>query len=544
MFQEGLQKGLQEDEQRYLQQCPPSQPHRTVSDLEVKPLYTPLDIAGVDYQRDIGFPGEYPYTRGPFPTGFLSRPWNLRQVVGLGTAEETNQRWKYLLSQGQTALAVVGAVKSGMGTYGYDTDDERTLGFAGKDGVNLDSLADYQTLFDGIDLRRASVHLITSSAIALACYIAIGEEQGLPPAELRGSMSNAVRPTKECIDIIEYCAREMPSFNATYIDVRNVREAGCTAPQEIAFGVGLGMAAAQAVTARGIDIDQFGPRVSWFVNAGPEFFEEVAKFRAMRRLWARTMKETLGAKDPRSWRLRAHVQTYAPSLTYQQPLNNIVRSTLYALAAVLGGAQSLSVNSFDEALAIPTELSATLSLRTQQIIYFETGVAGVVDPLGGSYYVESLTNRLEEAARRILDQVQTRGGAFQATDWMREEVRKAAFQHQKEIEEGQRVWVGVNAFAEEEDHQLKLVTSNLVPISRYDPALRDKQIARLEKVRRERDQARAAAAKERLRAALARGENMLPPIIEAVKASLTVGELSQIRREVLGAEEPHSFFCG
>jgi methylmalonyl-CoA mutase N-terminal domain/subunit len=463
--------------------------------------------------------------------------------VGLGTAEETNQRCRYLLSQGQTALGIVGAVKSAMGGYGYDTDDERTIGFAGKDGVQLDTLADYETLFEGIDLDRTSVHLISPSAVALACYINVCRQRGKELHQIKGSMSNQVRPGRECLDIIEFCARNMPGFNATYIDVRNVREAGCTAPQEIAFGVAFGRAAADALLERGLDIDRFAPRVTWFVNAGPEFFEEVAKFRAMRRLWARTMRERYGARDPRSWRVRAHCQTYAPSLTYQQPLNNIVRSTIYALAAVIGGVQSMSVNSFDEVLAIPTEFSATLSLRTQQIIHFETGVPEVADPLGGSYYVEWLTRRLEEEASKIVDTIQGMGGAFKARAWMEQQVREAAFRQQQEMDEGKRVQVGVNAFVEEDDRQFKFVTAHGTDmLYRYDPAIRDKQIARLNRVKAERDPQPVERARLRLREAFGSGQNVLPAFIQATAAYMSGGEIAQVCRDVLGDTEDYFYY--
>ena len=517
--------------------------YHTPSGIEVKPLYTPVDVREQDFERDIAFPGQYPYTRGLFPAGFRSRSWNLRQVVGLGTAEETNERCRYLLSQGQTALGIVGAVKSAMGGYGYDTDDERTVGFAGKDGVQLDTLADHETLFDGIDLEKTSVHLISPSAVALACYINVCRKRGIELNLVKGSMSNQVRPGRECLDIIEFCARYMPHFNATYIDVRNVREAGCTAPQEIAFGAAFGMAAADALLERSLDIDQFAPRVTWFVNSGPEFFEEAAKFRAMRRLWARTMREHYGAKDPRSWRMRAHCQTYAPSLTYQQPLNNIIRSAIYALAGVMGGVQSMSVNSFDEVLAIPTQFSATLSLRTQQIINLEMGVSEVADPLGGSYYVEWLTDRLEQEAVGILDTIKGMGGAFKAKEWMEQQVREAAFRQQQEMDQGRRVQVGVNAFVEEDDQQFKFVTSHGTDmLYRYDPAIRDKQIARLNRVKAERDPGPVERAAVRLREAFGSGENVIPAFIEATAAYMSGGEVAQVCRDVLGDTDDYFYY--
>ncbi|MBI4730151.1 MAG: methylmalonyl-CoA mutase [Acidobacteria bacterium] len=512
--------------------------------LDAKHLYTPLD-APADYARDLGFPGEFPFTRGLFPLGFASRGWNLRQVVGLGTSEETGERIRYLLSQGMTAVGIVGAVKNALGAYGYDTDDERTIGFAGKDGVQVDTLADFETMLDGIDLDRVSLHLITPSAFALACYINVCLTRGKSLAEIKGSMSNHVRAERECFDIAEFCTRAMPRFNATYVDVRNIREAGCTAAQEIAFGVALGMAATEALIQRGLGVDEFAPRMNWFVNAGPAFFEEVAKFRAMRRLWARTVRERYGARDPLSWRLRAHCQTYAPTLTREQPLNNLVRSTIYALAAVLGGVQSMSVNSFDEAFAIPTEMSATLSLRTQQIIHLETGVADVVDPLGGSFYVESLTDRLEREARGIVAEIERRGGALRAGEWMEQQVRAAAFREQRALDEGRRTLVGVNAFVEKPDRQLELITSNGESLlTTYDPAVRDKQIARLARARAQRDPVAVERATLRLRRAFAEGENVLPAYIEAAAAYMSAGEVARVCREMLGETRDYFVFGG
>jgi len=383
MFERELLAELEEARKRYeeevgriLDRRPEARKeHTTISGLSVKPLCTPLDVAGTDFISDIAFPGQYPYTRGVFTAGYRSRTVNIRQVTGIGTAEETNERWKFLLSLGATALAVVG-----LRGWGPDADDERMEGFVGKDEVVCDTLYDYETLFDGIDLRKYPVHMITASAFSLANYIVVAEKQGIEPSELRGSMSNMLRPDKECLDIIEYCARNMPLYNAGYLDMRNTREGGCTAVQEIAFGVALAMAATDELIARGLDVDDFAHRITWFVNSGPELFEEVAKFRAMRRIWARTFHERYGAKDPRSWQCRMHCQTYAPTLTKAQPFNNLIRSTIYALAAIMGGVQSLHVNSFDEAFATPTEFSASLSVRTQQIIDLETGITSVIDP--------------------------------------------------------------------------------------------------------------------------------------------------------------------
>lgn len=517
----------------------------TFSGLTVKPLYTPKDITGTDYCRDISFPGVYPYTRGAFPAGYLTRGLHIRQVTGLGTAEETNKRWKFLLSQGANALSVV--PDDGFGNRA-DSDDERVQGFVGKGGVALDTLYDFETLFDGIDMMKYPVHLITFNAYPLAAYIAIAQKRGIDLKKLRGSMSNGLSPEPECIDIIEFCTREVPLFNSGYLDMRNVREGGCTAAQEIAFGVACTMAASDVLISRGLKIDDFLHRITWFVNSGPEFFEEVAKFRAMRRVWARIFREQYGAEKPASLLCRMHCQTYAPTLTKEQPFNNLVRSTLYALAAIMGGVQSLHVNSFDEALAIPTEFSASLSVRTQQIIGLETGVTKVIDPMGGSYYVEWLTNKLEEEAISLIDTIQSMGGGFKAWDWMCNEIRKAAIRNQEEFDTGERPLVGVNTLVEEDDIQMRALKvlqehANFEVLQEYDPSVVDKQIARLNKVRRERDPEKLRRAEKPLKEAMKDGENMLPPLIDAVKCGLTRGEFARIKAEVYNRPGEGPYVC-
>jgi methylmalonyl-CoA mutase N-terminal domain/subunit len=542
MFAKETLAKLQEASQRYddevrriLAALPGApQDYSTVSGLPVKPLYTPTDLEDIDYQRDIAFPGQYPYTRGVFPAGYRSRLTNSRQVTGLGTAEETNQRWKFLISQGATALAVV---YSNIG--GYDSDDPQAEGFAGKDGIVVDSLYDYETLFDGIDLRKITVNMIAGSGYALACYLAIAEQQGIPFHELRGSMSNILRNSKDCLDIIEFCAKHVPKFNAGNVDVRNVREGGCTAAQEIAFGTALAMATIESLVEKGVDVDTFASRMTWFVNCGPEFFEEVAKFRALRRIWARTLRERYGAKDPRSWQCRMHCQTYAPSMTQAQPFNNLIRSTLYALAAIMGGVQSLSVNAFDEAFAIPSELSHALALRTQQIINLESGIPAVVDPMGGSYYLEDLTNRIESEALAIIETIQSKGGAFEAFDWMCNEIRDAALEWQQQFDRGERPLVGANVLIDEDDIQMKAFKAmqsdqDLDAFYEYDPAVRDKQIERLNKVRRERDPAKLEASAKAFIAAVKRGENMIPTLVECVKSYMTQGEAAKAYAQGLG----------
>ncbi|MDY6935380.1 MAG: methylmalonyl-CoA mutase family protein [Spirochaetota bacterium] len=516
--------------------------HVTISGLSVKPLFSPLDIEESDFLKDISFPGQYPFTRSVFHAGYHSRTINIRQVTGIGTAEETNERWKFLLSLGATALAVVG-----LRGWGPDADDERMDGFVGKDEVVCDSLYDYETLFNGIDLRKYPVHLITGSSFALANYIVIAERQGIELHELRGSISNMLRPDRECLDIIEYCARNMPLYNAGYLDMRNTREGGCTAAQEIAFGVALTMATVDELINRGLKIDDFLHRITWFVNSGPEFFEEVAKFRTLRRIWARTFRERYGVTDPRSLMARMHCQTYAPTLTKCQPFNNLIRSTIYALAAIMGGVQSIHINSFDEAFATPTEFSSSLSVRTQQIIDLETGITSVIDPLGGSYYIEWLTNKIEEDARNIIDTIQSKGGAFKAFNWMQDELRKAALRWQEEIDSGRRLHVGVNTLVDEYDIQMEAFKvlqeyADFQAINEYNPSIRDKQIRRLNKVRSERDDKKVEMAKERLLAAYKSEENILPPMIKAVKCYITQGEVGQVMAKSQGYSSMEEIF--
>ncbi|UCG08071.1 MAG: hypothetical protein JSV83_05335 [Desulfobacterales bacterium] len=553
MFKDELIHELKEIQERYEQEVrqvlskipEAEQEHMTFSGIPVKLLYSPRDLAGIDFLEDISFPGQFPYTRGVFPAGYLTRGLHIRQVTGLGTAEETNARWKFLLSQGANALSVVPDDGSG---HRADSDDKRVRGLVGKGGVALDTLYDYETLFDGIDMLKYPVHLITTNAFALACYLAIAETRAIDFKELRGSMSNWMRPEIECLDILEYCARNVPLFNGGYLDMRNVREGGCTVVQEIGFGVAVAMAGCDALIERGLDIDDFLHRITWFVNSGPEFFEEVAKFRAMRKTWARIFRERYGAKDPKSLMCRMHCQTYAPTLTLQQPFNNLIRSTIYAMAAVLGGVQSLHVNSFDEAFAIPTEFSASLSVRTQQIIDLETGITNVIDPLGGAFYVEWLTSKLEAEAIKLIDTVQSKGGGFKAWDWMCSEIRKAAVKNQKEFDNGIKKLVGVNTLVEDHDTQLRALNvlkeyADFDALYEYSSDVADKQIRRLNKVRRERDTEKLDRAKKELRTILAAEQNMIPPLVEAVKCGLTRGEFAQIKSEVYNLPGEGPYVC-
>ena len=553
MFKEELIKTLQQIQEKYEEEVNrvlynlegASKEHVTFSGLSVKSLYSPKDIAEIDFMKDICFPGQYPYTRGLFSAGYLSRGLHIRQVTGLGTAEETNERWKFLLSNGANALSVVPDDGSGNRA---DSDDARVQGLVGKGGVALDTLYDYQTLFEGIDMRKYPVHLITTNAFALACYLTIAEERDIGFKELRGSMSNWIRPETECLDIIEYCARNVPLFNAGYLDMRNVREGGCTAVQEIAFGVASAMAGCDVLIERGLDIDDFLHRITWFVNSGPEFFEEAAKFRAMRKVWAKIFRERYGAKDPRSLMCRMHCQTYAPTLTKQQPFNNLIRSTIYSMAAILGGVQSLHVNSFDEALAIPTEFSASLSVRTQQIIDTETGITKAVDPLGGSYYVEWLTKNLEQAAIDTIDNIQSKGGAFKAWEWMCGEIRDAALKNQRDFDTGKKLLVGINTLVDPDDIQMKALEtlqehSDFEALFEYDPSVAEKQIKRLQKVRSERDNNKLEIARDRLLLSLKEHKNMVPPLIDAVKCGLTRGEFGKIKAEAFNQPGEGPYVC-
>ncbi len=506
---------------------------RTQSGIPLKTLYTPADVGDLDYARDLGFPGEFPYTRGIRPLGYRTKEWTRRQVVGLGTAEETNERLRYLFSQGQTGFSVCG-----MGYANYDSDSEHALGFVGRGGVWIDTLADIETLFEGIDMRAITINQIGSSIPIFAMIVALAEQRGIPVGELRGTIQNWVEPGGDgperrgngAVDIIEFCVGNMPSWNHSSIAVRNTRDQGCTAPQEVAFGCFQGAYTLAAAVGRGLDINQVASRISFFLSAENDFLEEVAKYRAMRRLWARLVRGRFGATDPRAWMLRFHVQTSAINLTRQQPLNNIIRATLHALAAALGGAQSMSVNSFDEALATPTRAAATLSLRTQQIIAYESGVTKVIDPLGGSFCLEALTNQVEEAAKDLLAKLEALPDR-DAFDLINQITRDEAYRRQQRIDRGEIEMVGVNCFTDSPDDGEG--QPKIEPL-RYDAGYRDKQVRRLEEARRRRDPRQAEAAKARLFSAYEGRENIVPAMIEAVKAYLSIGEISRVREAALG----------
>jgi methylmalonyl-CoA mutase N-terminal domain/subunit len=514
----------------------------TTSSEPVNRLYTPADIPDLDYEQDLGLPGEYPYTRGVHATLHRSKLWTMRMFAGFGTAEETNTRFKYLLDQGQTGLSVAFDLATLMG---YDTDAHEAEGEFGKCGVAISSLKDMEILLDGIPLDRVSTSMTINSpaAIIWAMYIAAAEKQGVRPDQLRGTTQNDILKEfiaqKEYIfppeasmrlvtDTIEYGTSSLPQWNTISVSGYHIREAGSTAAQELAFTLADGMEYVRWGMRRGLDVDEFAPRLSFFFNAHNDFFEEIAKYRAARRIWAREMKETFGAKNPRSWILRFHTQTAGVSLTAQQPENNVVRVALQALAAVLGGTQSLHTNSLDEALALPSEHAVTIALRTQQIIAEESGVTNTVDPLGGSFFVEAQTDHIEAQAYDYFRRIQELGGVLPAIDkgFFQSEISDAAYRYQQEIDRGQRKIVGVNAYAEGK--------APAIPILVMDPQGYERQVARLQQVRATRDPGRVGQALDRLRIACAGTENTMPYILDAVRAYATLGEMIGVMKQELG----------
>jgi methylmalonyl-CoA mutase N-terminal domain/subunit len=514
----------------------------TISGLENEPLATP-DTTEVDYTADLGYPGVYPFTRGVYPSMYRGRLWTMRQFAGFGTAEETNERFRYLLDHGQTGLSTAFDMPTLMG---LDSDHARSLGEVGREGVAIDSLDDVETLFAGIPLDQVSTSMTINSpaAMLLAFYLCVGEEQGVPRAELRGTIQTDIlkeyiaqkewifppEPSMRLVtDMVEFCAREMPKWHPISISGYHIREAGSTAAQELAFTLIDGFTYVEWALERGLDVDEFAPRLSFFFNAHLDFFEEIAKYRAARRIWAKEMRERYGAKDQRSLLMRFHTQTAGVSLTAQQPEVNIVRTAIEALAAVLGGTQSLHTNSFDEALALPTEDAVRIALRTQQVIAHETGVVNSIDPLGGSYFVEDLTNRLEAEAYDYFDRIRKLGGVIPAIkeNFFQREIAEASFRYQSEVEAKQRIVVGVNKYTAEEDTSVELL--------RIDPALEQKQIDRVRGLRARRDSASAESALTALKQAAARDDvNLMPLIVDAARAYVTMGEMCDALREVWG----------
>ncbi len=514
----------------------------TISGVETEPLSAP-DNTDFDYARDLGYPGEYPFTRGVYPSMYRGRLWTMRQFAGFGTAEETNARFRYLLDHGQTGLSTAFDMPTLMG---YDSDHQRSLGEVGREGVAVDSLADVETLFAGIPLGDVSTSMTINSpaAILLAYYVVVGEEQGVPRAQLRGTAQTDIlkeyiaqkewifppEPSMRLVvDMVEFCSREMPLFHPISISGYHIREAGSTAAQELAFTLADGFAYVEAAVERGLDVDDFAPRLSFFFNAHLDFFEEIAKYRAARRIWARELRERFGARNERSLLMRFHTQTAGVSLTAQQPEVNIVRTAIEALAAVLGGTQSLHTNSFDEALALPTEEAARLALRTQQVIAHESGVVASIDPLGGSYHVEELTSTLEAQAYEYFDRIEKLGGVIPAIkeNFFQREIAEASFRYQAEVESGKRVVVGVNRYLLDDEEP--------IPLLKIDPALETKQIERLAAVRARRDSAAVETRLAALKDAAARdGVNLMPLIVDAARDYVTLGEMCDALREVWG----------
>ncbi len=518
----------------------------TTSSAPVERLYTPLDIADLDYERDLGFPGQYPFTRGVQPTMHRGRLWTMRMFAGFGTAEETNARYKYLLEHGETGLSVAFDMPT---LYGYDTDDPEAEGEFGKCGVAVSSLADMELLFDDIPVDEITTSMTINSpaAVIWAMYIAAAEKRGIPMEVLGGTTQNDIlkeyiaqkefifppQPSMRLVvDTFEFGARHLPQWNTISISGYHIREAGATAAQELAFTLADGFEYVKWGIERGIDVDEFAPRLSFFFNAHNDFFEEIAKYRAARRIWAREMKEKFGAKNPRSWWMRFHTQTAGCSLTAQQPENNIVRTAIQALAAVLGGTQSLHTNSMDEALALPSESAVRIALRTQQIIAHESGVVNTVDPLAGSYFVEALTNRMEEEAYEYFRKIESLGGMLGAIErgFPQREIAESAYRYQREIDAaslaGQRTVVGVNDYLTEEHVA--------IPLLEIDREGERRQRERLARVRRERDNELVAQRLEALREAAQGTENLMPYILDAVRAYATLGEICGVFREVFG----------
>ncbi len=550
-----IQDALEKWKETTLQQNISRYPERqeefiTTSSEPINLLYTPLDVPDLDYLEDLGHPGVFPYTRAIHPTLHRGRLWTMRMFAGFGTAEETNQRFKYLLDQGQTGLSIAFDLATLMG---YDTDAPEAYGEFGKCGVAVSSLKDMEILLDGIPLDKVSTSMTINSpaSIIWAMYIATAEKQGVRPDQLRGTTQNDIlkeyiaqkeyifppEPSMRLVvDTIEYGTNELPLWNTISISGYHIREAGSTAAQELAFTLIDGLEYVRWAIERGLDVDQFAPRLSFFFNAHNDFFEEIVKYRAARRIWSREMRDTFGAQNERSWLMRFHTQTAGVSLTAQQPENNIVRVAIQALAAILGGTQSLHTNSMDEALALPSEHAVTVALRTQQIIAEESGVINTVDPLGGSFFIESLTNQMEAQVYAYIKQTEELGGVLPAIEkgFFQREISDASYRYQREIDAGIRKIVGVNAYADTKPYR--------IPILEMDPEGFRRQCARLERLKQDRDSGRVGQALDRLRIAAAGTENTMPFILDAVRAYATLGEIIDVMRDVFGTyEEPTSY---
>ena len=534
-----------------LKQSPERLPrYSTVSGLEVQKLYTPEDISRLDFGRDIGFPSQYPYTRGVQASMYRGRLWTMRMFSGFGSAEDTNRRYKYLLSQGQTGLSVAFHYPTLMG---YDSDSPRSRGEVGQCGVAIDTLKDMEILFDGIPLDKVTTSMTINppAAILLAMYIAVAEKQGVSRREIGGTIQNDMlkefiaqktfmlppRPSVRLIvDTVEYCTQEVPKWNTISISGYHIREAGSTAVQELAFTLADGIGYVQACIERGLKVDDFAGRLSFFFNSHIDFFEEIAKYRAARRLWARIMRERFKAENPRSWMLRFHTQTAGCSLTAQQPYNNVIRTTMEALAAILGGTQSLHTNSLDEVYAVPTEMAATIALRTQQVIAEETGVTNTIDPLGGSYFLEALTVQMEEEGLKYIHKIDELGGIVRAIElgYPQQEIANAAYAYQKQVERKEKIVVGVNKYQGDEEKPLEYL--------KIDPEVEERQIGRLKEVKRARNNARVQACLGDLKKVSQGSENLMPHILAAVKEYASLQEVCDVFREVFGTYRDPGMF--
>ena len=523
----------------------------TISGVTVKPVYGPDDVAGVDPGRDLGAPGSFPFTRGVHETMYRGRPWTMRQFAGFGGAEESNARYKYLLEHGQTGLSVAFDMATIMG---YDSDDPKSDGEVGRIGVAIDTLADMERLFAGIPLDQVTTSMTINgpAAVVWAMYLVTAEKQGASWAKISGTIQNDIlkeyiaqksyvfppRPSMRIItDTFAFGSRHVPRWNTISISGYHIREAGSTAAQELAFTLADGMAYIKAGVEAGLDVDEFAPRLSFFFNAQNDFLEEIAKYRAARRIWARVMRDRFGAKNPRSWILRFHTQTAGCSLTAQQPENNIVRTTMQALAAILGGTQSLHTNSMDEAWAVPSEHAVHVALRTQQVIAEESGVTNTIDPLGGSYCIEALTNLLENEANAYFERVEALGGVVPAIEqgFFQREIADAAYRYQRQVEKGEKTVVGVNKYVESDDDLA-------MALLKIDPAVQERQIARLQRTKRERDGGRVQEALAQLRRAAQGDDNLMPPILDAVRAYASLGEVMGVLREVFGEYREQPIF--
>ncbi|NTV42995.1 MAG: methylmalonyl-CoA mutase family protein [Syntrophobacteraceae bacterium] len=521
----------------------------TISGAPVERIYTPLDIAGLDYDRDLNFPGQFPYTRGVQPTMYRGRYWTMRQYAGFGSAKDTNARYRYLLEQGQTGLSVAFQLPT---QAGYDSDHPLSMGEVGKVGVAVDSIEDMKVLFNSIPLDKVTTSMTINAAatVLLGMYLALAEEQGVSWDKVGGTIQNDVlkeiicrgqyiyppKPTMRLtVDLIEFCQKHVPKWNTISISGYHIRESGSTAAQEMAFTIADGIAYVQACMERGMDVDSFGPRLSFFFNAFTNVLEEVAKFRAGRRYWAKIMRDRFKAKDPRSMMLRYHVQTGGVTLTAQQPLNNIVRVALQTYATALGGAQSLHTNSYDEALCLPTQEAVTVALRTQQVVAEESGATDTIDPLAGCYYVEQMTNQIEAEIDEYIKKIDSMGGTLSAIEqgYIQKEIQNSAYRFQKEIEANERVYVGINKYTMEEPPPTNLL--------KVDMSVGEVEGAKLKKLRAERDQAKWKAALDHLKKVSQTDENVMPAVIEAVKAKATVGEICDVWRDIYGQYRPKEF---